>query len=212
MLVWHKHKWRCRTAWCSRKVFTEALPEQIPARARITCRARRLAAEAIGEHGRLVSGAAAEFGFTWNIAHAAFIAHAEKVLGSGPPPVTVLEIDETRRGRARWESDPDTGIRTWVDRFDTGLVDLSGSGGLFCQVNGRNSKVVIDWIEQQDQSWRERIEFVSMGTSATYARAACLALANAQIIVDRFYADVLVMPMFAWESLVLAVIAVARSA
>src|SRR5690606_11294004 len=41
-----------------------------------------------------------------SVAHAAFIAHAETVLGSGPPPVRVLGIDETRRGRARWGPGP----------------------------------------------------------------------------------------------------------
>lgn len=34
----------------------------------------------------------------------------------------------------------DTGVQVWIDRFDTGLVDISGSGGLFAQNNGRNSR------------------------------------------------------------------------
>src|SRR5664279_5929125 len=40
-VLWHKRKWRCRVPECERKVFTESLPEDIPARARITTRARR---------------------------------------------------------------------------------------------------------------------------------------------------------------------------
>ena len=36
VLLWHKRKWRCRVPECERKVFTESLPEDIPARARIT--------------------------------------------------------------------------------------------------------------------------------------------------------------------------------
>lgn len=52
MLLWRRRKWRCRVDGCERKVFTESLPEQIPARSRITTRARRLAAEAIGDHTR----------------------------------------------------------------------------------------------------------------------------------------------------------------
>src|SRR5690349_20921033 len=33
VLLWHKRKWHCRVPDCERKVFTEALPEQITARA-----------------------------------------------------------------------------------------------------------------------------------------------------------------------------------
>ena len=39
VLLWHKRKWRCRVPECERKVFTESLPEDIQARARITTRA-----------------------------------------------------------------------------------------------------------------------------------------------------------------------------
>jgi len=35
---------------------------------------------------------------SWPTAHAAFVAHAEAVLGD-PAPVAVLGIDETRRGK-----------------------------------------------------------------------------------------------------------------
>ena len=187
ILLWRKQKWRCQVGGCVRKVFTESLPEQIPARARITTRARRRAAEAIGDHNRPVSSVAAELGMDWRIAHDAFVAHATVVLPAGPPPVTVLGVDETRRGKAHYEIDPATGERTWVDRFDTGLVDLSGNGGLFAQVNGRTSKVLIEWLQAQDPDWLARIKHVSMDTSATYAGAARLALPHATVVVDRFH-------------------------
>ena len=61
------------------------------------------------------------------------------MLDAEPDPVRVLGIDETRRGKAKWETDPDTGRRIWVDRWDTGLVDITGDQGLLAQVNGRNS-------------------------------------------------------------------------
>lgn len=111
ILSWHKRKWRCQVRGCERKVFTECLPEQIPARARITTRARRRAAEAIGDHTRAVSAVAAEFGMDWRIAHDPFVAHATAVLPEAPPPVTVLGVDETRRGKAHYETDPATGKR-----------------------------------------------------------------------------------------------------
>jgi len=186
-LLWHKRKWHYRVAECERKVFTESLPEEIPARARITTRARRAAAQSIGDHLRPVSGVAAEFGIDWRIAHDAFVAYADEVLPAGPPPVRVLGIDETRRGKGKYEIETSTGVKVWVDRFDTGLVDLEGTGGLFAQVNGRTSEVVISWLKEQNPEWRAAITHVSMDTSATYARAARLALPNAVVVVDRFH-------------------------
>jgi len=186
-LLWHKRKWHCRVAECERKVFTESLPEEIPARARITTRARRAAALSIGDHLRPVSGVAQEMDMDWRIAHDAFVAYADEVLPVEPPPVRVLGIDETRRGKGKYEVETSTGVKVWVDRFDTGLVDLDGTGGLFAQVNGRTSDVVIAWLNEQNPEWRARITHVSMDTSATYARAARLALPNAVVVVDRFH-------------------------
>ena len=186
-LLWHKRKWHCRVAECERRVFTESLPEDIPARARITTRARRAAAQSIGDHLRPVSGVAREMGVDWRIAHDAFVAYADEVLPAVPPPVRVLGIDETRRGKGKYEVEASTGVKVWVDRFDTGLVDLDGTGGLFAQVNGRTSDVVIAWLKEQNPEWRAAITHVSMDTSATYARAARLALPNAVVVVDRFH-------------------------
>jgi len=100
-----------------------------------------------------VSGVvAAEMGMDWNIAHEAFVAYAEQVLPAAPPPVRVLGLDETRRGKGRYEVvTSSTGVKVWVDRFDTGLVDPDGTGGLFAQVNGRNSAAVIAWLRAQDR-------------------------------------------------------------
>jgi hypothetical protein len=44
-------------------------------------------------------------------------------------------------------------VKVWVDRFDTGLVDLDGTGGLFAQVNGRTSDAVIAWLKERDPAW-----------------------------------------------------------
>jgi len=128
-----------------------------------------------------------EFGIDWRIAHDTFVAHAAAVLPEAPPPVTVLGVDETRRGNAHDEIDPATGAKTWVDRFDTGLVDLGGDRGLFAQVNGRTSKVLVEWLPAQDPDWLARITHLSMDTAATYARTARLALPNVVVVVDRFH-------------------------
>ena len=52
---------------------------------------------------------------------------------------------------------PDTGKRSWADRFDTGQVDITGTQGLLAQVNGRTAKVVTEWLDQRGEAWRARI-------------------------------------------------------
>jgi transposase len=101
--------------------------------------------------------------------------------------VRVLGIDETRRGKAKWETCPETGARAWVDRWDSGLVDITGAGGLLVQVNGRAARPVTDWLTQREQAWRDGIEFVAIDMSGAYAKAAREALPHAKLIVDRFH-------------------------
>src|SRR5271156_6878217 len=73
----------------------------------------------------------------------------DPALAAEPEGVTVLGIDETRRGKAKWENCSKTGVRRWVDRWDTGLVDITGTGGLLVQVNGRAAKPVTDWLDKR---------------------------------------------------------------
>ncbi len=74
-----------------------------------------------------------------------------------------------------------------MDRWDTGLVDITGAGGLLVQVNGRAAQPVIDWLAPREEQWKAGIKFVAIDMSATYAKAAREALPHAQLIVDRFH-------------------------
>ena len=182
---WHKRRLRCREVGCPRQTFTETI-EQVPAGARVTGRLRRAMATAIGDANRSVSEVAAAHNVGWPTAHRAFVAVADAVLGE-PAPTTVLGIDETRRGKPRWELDLVTG--TWVvtDRWHTGFVDLSGDGGLLGQVVGRRAKNVTDWLAGRPPVFRDTIEFVAIDPSAAYAAAVRAALPDAQLVVDHFH-------------------------
>ena len=136
---------------------------------------------------RSVAAVATDYHCGWHTVHDHVIAVADAVLDAEPDPVRVLGIDETRRGKAKWETDPDTGRRIWVDRWDTGLVDITGDQGLLAQVNGRNSGVVIDWLAERDQAWRAQITHVAIDLSTVYARAVRLGLPGVIVIVDRFH-------------------------
>jgi len=127
---------------CKRKSFTEATAA-IPARARITTGAKSEMASAVLDDDRSVAAVAAAYGCTWSICHDAVAATADPVLDTEAEPVAVLGIDETRRGKAKYETCPDTGKRVWGHRFDTGLVDITGAGGLLVRVKGRSAAPVI---------------------------------------------------------------------
>jgi transposase len=120
-LVWHKRRWRCKERACRRSSFTESLPS-VRARSRLTTRLRAELGYAIAEQGRVVSEAAAHYGASWPIVHAAFVEHVRVPLAAALPKVLVLGIDETRRGRPVFAQDPDT--KRWLlaaDRWHTGL-------------------------------------------------------------------------------------------
>lgn len=129
ILRWRKRKWLCPNEVCGRKVFTESVPG-VPARARVTPRAKTMMATAVLDEDRSVVAVARQYRCSWHTVHDHVIAVADEVLATEPAAVAVLGIDETRRGKARWEHDPVTGHRMWVDRWDTGLVDLTGDAGL----------------------------------------------------------------------------------
>lgn len=186
LLRWRKRKWLCPSLVCDRKVFTESVPG-VPARARVTPRAKSMMAVEVLDKARSVVAVAGDYRCGWHTVHDQVITAADAALGAEPAPVTVLGIDETRRGKAKWETDPDTGRRMWVDRWDTGLVDITGDQGLLGQVNGRNSAVVIDWLAHRDPAWRAAITHVAIDLSTVYARVAREALPDAVVIADRFH-------------------------
>jgi len=185
-LRWSKRKWLCPSLVCDRIVFTESVPG-VPARARVTPRAKTMMATAVLDGDRSVAAVAGQYGCGWHTVHDEVVAVADTALEVEPSPVRVLGIDETRRGKAKWEHDRFTGRRVWVDRWDTGLVDITGEQGLLGQVNGRNSAVVIDWLTARDPSWSAQITHVAIDLSTVYARVAREALPHAVVIADRFH-------------------------
>jgi transposase len=184
-VVWHKRRWRCRETLCGRQTFTETISE-LPSRARTTRRLREAIGVAVGEANRAVSEVADAFAVSWPTAHAAFVEVADRDLAA-PAPTRVLGIDETRRGKPRWEQHPTTGKWELVDRWHSGFVDLDGGQGLLGQVLGRASADVTGWLKAQSEQFRQRIEFVAIDPCAAYRRAVTDTLPQAQIVVDHFH-------------------------
>ena len=184
---WNKTRWRCREDYCERSSFTEAIA-QVPARARTTTRLRSQVGAAIGAAARSVAEVADAHGVSWPTAHRAFVAHAEAQL-TEPEPVRVLGIDETRRGKPRWQRCSDTQRWVRVDPWDTGFVDLAGDQGLLGQREGRTGAAVIDWLRERSDAFRAGVEYVAIDPAAVYATAIRTPglLPNATLVVDHFH-------------------------
>ncbi len=186
-LVWHKQRWRCRETRCPRATFTESLPT-VPARARLTTRLRAQVGAGVADGYSCVSSTARAHAVSWPIAHAAFITHVTDFLEADLPVVSVLGIDETRRGKPIWAQDPAGGRwRIEHDRWHTGIVDAAGTGGLLAHIDGRTAASVAEWLTAQPDSWREAITHVTIDLSASYAKAVTDALPNAVLVADRFH-------------------------
>ncbi|WP_409467917.1 ISL3 family transposase [Streptomyces sp. HC307] len=184
---WHKRRWWCREAGCPRRSFTEQIP-QLPAGARITMRLRGAAGRRIRDAASTVIQAARDLRLSWPTVMDAFRAVAREVTEAPLPEVKVLGIDETRRGRPRWEQDPATG--KWMltrDRWHTGFTDALGTGGLLGQVEGRTVADVLAWLAATPLTWRKSIEYVTIDMSATYRAAVRTGLPQATVVVDHFH-------------------------
>lgn len=183
----HKRRWWCREADCPRRSFTEQIP-QIPAGARLTARLRDAAGCRIRDAGSTVIQAARDLHLSWPTVMEAFRTQARDVTEAPLPRVAVLGIDETRRGRTRWERDADTDKwRLTRDRWHTGFVDALGHGGLLGQVEGRTVADVLAWLATTDLDWRKGIGYVAIDMSAAYRAAIRIGLPHATIVADHFH-------------------------
>ncbi|MET7609146.1 ISL3 family transposase [Streptomyces avermitilis] len=185
--VWHKRRWWCREPACPRKSFTEQIP-QIPAGARLTGRLRSAAGRRIRDAGSTVIQAARDLHLSWPTVMDTFKAAARQVVEAPPPEVEVLGIDETRRGRPRWEQHPDSGMwQLTRDRWHTGFVDAHDCGGLLGQVEGRTVADVLAWLATTPLTWRKNGRHVAMDMPATYRAALRTGLPHATVMVDHFH-------------------------
>jgi transposase len=184
---WHKRRWFCREADCPRRSFTEQIV-QIPAGARLTARLRGAAGRRVRDAGATVVQVARDLHLSWPTVMDAFRHQAREVVDAPLPEVTVLGVDETRRGRPRWEQDSETGKwKLTRDRWHTGFVDALSDGGLLGQVEGRTVADVLAWLSATDLTWRKSIRYAAIDMSATYRAAIRTGLPDVIVVVDHFH-------------------------
>jgi transposase len=168
------------------KSFTQSVA-QIPAGARVTARLRQAAGHRARDTGSTVIQAARDLHLSWPTVMGALHASAREVVDAPLPEAKVLGIDETRRGKTKWEQDPESG--TWHlvrDRWHTGFVDALGAGGQLGQVEGRTVADVLAWLATTPLTRRKSIHHVAIDISATYRAAIRTGLPHAIVVVDHF--------------------------
>jgi len=181
-LWWRKRRLVCREPQCRQQSFTQVCGAVRPW-GRVTERLRQRVAEAIAESNRAVSDVAREYQVSWPTAHKALVSAAAAWLPE-PEPTTRLGIDETRFRSVRWILNGITWKRS--DPWLTSFVDCSrdGSGSLLGLAPGRTGVCVRDWLGEQSEAFRRRIDIVVIDPSAPYASGIRAALPNAKIAVD----------------------------
>jgi transposase len=184
-LWWRKRRLVCRENLCPRKTFTQVSTAVRP-RARVTERLRHQVAIAIASSNRAVSDVAREYRVSWPTAHKALIAAAARWLPE-PAPTSRLGIDETRFRSVRWVLEGVSWKRShpWLTSF----VDCSrdGPGSLLGLAPGRTGACVKDWLAEQSEAFRKKIEIVVIDPSAPYASGIRAALPDALIAVDGWH-------------------------
>lgn len=158
----------------------------MPAGARLTTRLRGECGAGIAGGFSCVSAAAVHYGIDWRVVCAAFIAHVDPTLDE-PPQVTVLGIDEARRGKPKWVQDPDT--HEWqfsAERWHTGIADADGTGGLLWHVEGRTAALGhrVAASPAAGVAGPGQSRHVTIDLSASYARAVADALPDAVLVAD----------------------------
>jgi transposase len=184
-LWWRKRRLVCGEPLCPRKTFTQT-STAVRLRGRVTERLRTRVATAIAASNRAVCDVAAEYGVSWPTAHKALVAASARWLPE-PTPTRRLGIDETRFRSVRWILDGVTWRRS--DPWLTSFVDCSrdGSGSLLGLAPGRTGACVRDWLGEQSDAFRKRIEIVVIDPSAPYASGIRAALPDALIAVDGWH-------------------------
>jgi transposase len=186
-VVWAKRRWSCPALACPRQTFTEHLPA-VGHRRRITTRLRRSLATAIADQGRDVTEVAITHEVSWHTAHTAFAEQVDPTLNQPPQPVRALGIDEIRRGKPRWHTDPNTGITTQLaDRWHTGFTDLTGDQGILGHTEGRAKADVIAWLREQPAEWLADIQLVATDLCAAFRAAVRIVLPHAALCADPFH-------------------------
>jgi transposase len=175
-------RYRCQA--CGR-VWREDLSKVAAPRSKLTRQAVLWAVKSVVVDRLTVARVASNLGVDWHTANKAVLDAGRELLIGDPSRfdgVEVIGVDEhawrhTRKG----------------DRYVTVVIDLTpvrdgrGPARLLDMVEGRSKAVFKDWLEAQDQAFRDKIQVVAMDGFTGFKTAAQEELPEAVEVMDPFH-------------------------
>jgi transposase len=200
---------RYRCSGCGH-VWRQDLSRAAEPRAKLTRGGLRWALSAIVCQHLTVARVAEALGVAWNTANDAVLAEGKRVLISDPTRfdgVRAIGVDEhvwrhTRRG--------DKYVTVIIDL--TGIREGTGPARLLDMVEGRSKSAFKTWLGGRPQAWRDAIEVVAMDGFTGFKTATSEELPDAVAVMDPFYDELLVMPIWGWHGPVTSADTIAGSA
>lgn len=179
-LVWRKRRFRCVSASCPVRVFTEQNAAVAPAGHSVTTRAGKWCCVQVGRDSRSVHAVARELGADWGTVNAAVVGWGAALLAADTDRIhrtDAVGLDEAllvRRGPKR--------VLAWT----TAIVDVR-HGQLLDLVEGRNTVEPTTWLLAMPALWREQIRWAALDLSGIYRAVFEAALPDATMVADPFH-------------------------
>jgi transposase len=152
-----------------------------------------------------ISAIAAELGVSWHtVSSIAMRAVADLVAAAGPDRlagVKVIGVDEHRWAPRR--IGPAGFVTLIIDL--TPVHDQTGAARLLDMVEGRSATALADWLAAQPADFAAGVQVVAMDGFAGYKTAATAVVPDAVTVMDPFYGEFRIMPMWGGLRLVTAV-------
>jgi transposase len=152
-------RYRCTAPGCGR-VWRQDTSKTAAPRAKLSRGGIRWALEGLVVQHLSVARVAEGLGVSWNTANDAVLAEGRRVLIGDPTRlagVAVIGVDEHVWRHTRAD-----------DKYVTVIIDLTpvragtGPSRLLDMVEGRSKQAFKQWLSEQEQAWRDRVEVVAM--------------------------------------------------
>ncbi|GIG30839.1 ISL3 family transposase [Cellulomonas marina] len=191
VLRWRQRTWRCPDPGCPVGSFTEQLPDLVPARGSLTCRAVTWAIAQLRREHACVSGLARRLAVAWKTLWRAV---RPRLQARAEDParftgVTSLGVDEHiwHHGDTRRRGPKEL----------TGMVDLTRHqdehgrwrvrARLLDLVPGRSKKAYADWLTDRGATFRDGVQVAALDPFGGYKAALDAELADAVAVLDAFH-------------------------
>ncbi len=203
-------RYRCTTGDCSREVFAHNTSRLARPGWSTTQRCARHILRRLMIDRATVAAVARELGLSWDTVNSIAMDATQTIVAADTTRldgVRVIGVDEHRWSHTRH-----------TDGFVTVIIDLTpvldgtGRARLLDLVPGRSAAALRTWLAGQSPQFRDQVQVVAMDGFGGYKTAAAKQLPEATAVMDPFYAEVRIMPMWCGLVLVRAVMTPVRSA